>query len=93
MLGIALVADGATDPHSGCTLQITGTSSCHSGLTSASNDTEDFFGATFFVIGVTLWAPGAASYVGANNQINTIMREDAAGAPKAFLFHSPTIRF
>jgi tetratricopeptide (TPR) repeat protein len=93
VLGLAILVDGVVDAHTGCSLNALGTCTNKTGIDSPANAAEDFFGATFFVVGVTLWAPGAASYVNSNNQINTILKEESGGAPKAFLFHSPPIRF
>jgi tetratricopeptide (TPR) repeat protein len=96
VIGIALLVDGLVDPHActggiDCTIAFSSTSS-------ASNIAEDFFGVTFLVTGITLWAPGAASFVGAEKQIRDLMKEEQRSpmpgtAPKAFLFHSPVIRF
>jgi hypothetical protein len=95
-IGIGFLIDGALNPHGdSCGIFDSTTSSCHDQqvVTSSANIAEDFFGATFFVTGVTLWAPGAASYVNAQKQIVDLQNQDAGAAPKAFLFHSPVIRF
>jgi tetratricopeptide (TPR) repeat protein len=81
-IGIGVFGDGMLSPH--CTYGYIG---------NPCNIAEAFFGATFFVVGTTLWAPGAASYVGAQRQIAEINKEAAGGAPHAFLFHSPAIKF
>jgi hypothetical protein len=97
VLGIAFLIDGLTDPHGNGTCDIF-TNVCSSGsTTSGANIAEDFFGITFAVVGITLWAPGAASFVGANRQIAELMKQPATPEPgvqpRAFLFHSPTFRF
>jgi hypothetical protein len=91
-VGMGLIIDGVFNPH-GCGA-FDSTSSCRESTSSGANIAEDFFGVTFGVVGITLWAPGAASYVGAQKQIAELMKQEPAGtAPKAFLFHSPVIRF
>jgi hypothetical protein len=95
VIGMGFLFDGVINPHTSCSRGVFGTDPevCNTSLTSAWNITEDFFGATFIVTGITLWAPGAASFVNAQKDINNYMKQEAAGAPKAFLFHLPTIRF
>ncbi len=93
VIGIGLLIDGTVNPHTSCNVLSTVNTSCTTGLDSGANIAEDFFGVTFIVTGITLWAPGAASYVGAEKQIADLMKQEAGAAPKAFLFHSPVIRF
>jgi hypothetical protein len=90
VIGIGLLIDGLANPHSTC--DVVTSFGCTNSVTSGANIAEDFFGVTFGVVGITLWAPGAASYVGAMKQINELTRQQGA-QPQAFLFHSPTFRF
>ena len=92
VIGMGFLIDGVVNPHTSCDV-LTTTTNCTTGLNSGWNIAEDFFGVTFNVVGITLWAPGAASYVGAQRQINDLMKQDAGAAPKAFLFQSPVVRF
>jgi tetratricopeptide (TPR) repeat protein len=63
------------------------------------NYTEGFFGASAFIVGITLWAPGAASFNRASRRLRELdMVPDGAIAPnqsftKAVMFNGPTIRF
>jgi hypothetical protein len=99
VVGTIILVDGLIDPHCSTTL---GSSTVNCGTAgnadSAANIAEDFFGVTFGVVGITLWAPGAASFVGAERQIKELMKQESppptpVAAPKTVLFHSPTIRF
>jgi tetratricopeptide (TPR) repeat protein len=40
-----------------------------------------FLGATFFIVGVTLWAPGAASFVKSSHDIKELSKPDATPQP------------
>jgi hypothetical protein len=97
VVGTIILVDGLIDAHP-CN---SSTFDCTAGTVSTSsgaNIAEDFFGVTFGVVGITLWAPGAASFVGAERQIKELMKQESppstpVAAPKTVLFHSPTIRF
>jgi hypothetical protein len=95
VIGMGFLFDGAIVPHTSCSGGgiFGGTETCTTSIVSGWNIAEDFFGATFIITGITLWAPGVASYVGAQKDINTYMKQEAGAPPNAFLFHSPTIRF
>lgn len=90
--GIAVVADGVGNPHTtNCTIGF-GCSNSYD----ATNYVEDWFGATLFIVGVTLWAPGASSYVQSDRLVHDLSKPDPAApaAPKsAMMLSSPVFRF
>ena len=93
VVGIAITADGFTNGHDTCLLSSAGDSGNCGG-----NYVEDFFGVSAALVGVTLWAPGAASYVKSARVIRELTPPEPASAPAAvgpqtFLFHSPVFRF
>jgi hypothetical protein len=81
VIGVGFLADGLVNPH-GCTIG-----------TCTLNYFEDWFGITAMVVGVTLWAPGAASFV----QSERLIRENSQPAPTApkaaLMLSSPVFRF
>jgi hypothetical protein len=89
VVGIALVADGAVR---------------HRDTTVFGSDLADgfeiFAGASLGVVGITLWAPGAASYVKHDRLVRELSRPEplppptaVTPQPRAFVFHAPTIHF
>lgn len=89
--GLAIAADGFINPH-----EDDGSGVLTFG---AANWTEDFFGISGLIVGLTLWPVGAASYVKSNRQIRTLEAQEAAEKrprepePQTFLFHSPVFHF
>lgn len=62
------------------------------------NYAVDWFGGTLMVVGITLWAPGAASFVKSSKDIVEAQREldklkGPGRAPTTFIFNAPAISF
>jgi tetratricopeptide (TPR) repeat protein len=87
--GLGVLLDGVLNPHQ---------ESFSSFQTSYNtlNYVEDWLGATFIVVGATLWIPGAVSWSSSQHQILELSKPDkdkGIGAPHAYILSSPVFRF
>ena len=78
--GVILMGYGGAVPQGGYT-----------SIANGINVTEVLFGITGSIVGITLWAPGAAAFVEWDRSVHTLEREGAAR--KAILFGAPVVRF
>ncbi|HZS38022.1 MAG TPA: hypothetical protein VFF06_14395, partial [Polyangia bacterium] len=90
VIGIAVMVDGLVHPYGdGFNINAFG----------AVNYFEDWLGASLVIVGVTLWAPGAASFAKASRriqQVNAMPDNTVASSghlPQAVMFNVPLIRF
>ena len=69
------------------------------GHKTSANVALDFAGVSFMVVGITLWAPGASSFVSSSKDMAAAQREldkqerGPARQPTTFLFQAPTLQF
>ena len=93
---VALLAVGLTLTGLGVIITGVGAGVPHGRSYEDKNFWEIFVGVSFTVVGITLWAPGASSYVRSSQRIQEFS-SPVIGPPaplgQSFIFHSPVFRF
>jgi tetratricopeptide (TPR) repeat protein len=81
VIGLAIMIDGFADPHG---------DGVFSNNYGAVNYFEDWLGASFVLVGITLWGPGIPYYARSSRRIAEINRMPDGPAPQGTLFITPT---